>query len=89
MDLHIFSCYFYPATSDWRALQIESLKIPQETQHEHEAERDSLSLAWVSRCMVLGNSSNRDNNIKNMINFVSLTLLFVIGIRETAGDDFS
>lgn len=64
-------------------------KIPQETQHEHEAERESLSLACVSRCMVLGNSSNRDNHIKNMINFVSFTLLVVIGIRETAGDNFS
>ena len=43
---------------------------PQETQHEQEAEQESLSLACVSRCMVLGNSSNRDNPIKGMINFV-------------------
>ena len=57
-----------------------------ETQREHEAEQESLSLACVSRCMVLGNSSNRDNPIKDMINFVNFTLSIVIGIRITAGD---
>jgi hypothetical protein len=36
--------------------------------------------------MVLGNSSNRDNHIKDMINFVNFTLSIVIGIRITAGD---
>ena len=40
----------------------------------------------MSRCMVLGNSSNRDNHIKDMINFVNFTLSIVIGIRITAGD---
>jgi hypothetical protein len=62
------------------------IRLPQETQHEHEAEQESLSLACVSRCMVLGNSSNRDNPIKDMINFVNFTLSIVIGIRITAGD---
>ncbi|MGA7692624.1 MAG: hypothetical protein WCA61_09980 [Nitrososphaeraceae archaeon] len=36
--------------------------------------------------MVLGNSSNRDNHIKDMINFVNFSLSIVIGIRITAGD---
>ena len=45
-----------------------------------------LSPACVSRCMVLGNSSNRDNHIKDMINFVNFTLSIVIRIRLTAGD---
>jgi hypothetical protein len=49
------------------------IRLPQETQHEHEAEQESLSLACVSRCMVLGNSSNRDNPIKDMTNLVNLT----------------
>jgi hypothetical protein len=57
-----------------------------ETQREHEAEQESLSPTCVSRCMVSGNSSNRDNPIKDMINFVNFTLSIVIGFRITAGD---
>ena len=52
------------------------------TQREHEAEQESLSLTCVSRCMVLGNSSNRDNRIKDMTNFVNLTLLIVIDLEK-------